>query len=447
MKNLYVLLLSIACLYGRAYAYESAGTTVKKDKCDVIITIQIALETDRAADIAMIQNALDECFSIVCDLPCEDRKVGYCHVKCKVLVVNLSTLSIADTSKFHRVKMKAGRGVSLSWLGKPNERSATGEWYRDSYSPKVFCHEVLHLCGLEDRYRDCRRNRIDAGVDNCKDGKRCTQSQIDSGLCPPCDGYADDCMATDVRKPMSCNNNIMEIVRLAHDARFVCSEECCKPEFDTTKTGYEPEIPKKHIRIGGNIDGGVGWYHIQDKENKDDKLNLWGYHLGIGARVGYGICEKFEIDGRIRLDVTGVQETKKEEQTIGPNTYTYVDHYKYNFLMMAIAFNAIYTPCQLARIYAGPQFGFIASARGASWGTTTVNNMTTEFGNKELEKLTADKKVQVGLNIGAMHDFEQKRLLLSPYFNIYIPFTGMMDFTGKNNRLYRFSAGLAVGLH
>jgi hypothetical protein len=103
----------------------------------------------------------------------------------------------------------------------------------------------MHLAGLDDHYRDCRPNRIALGVDNCKDGDTCTAAQKAAGICPSCPGYEDDVMGTDVTKPIDCNRDIVEVIRLANNPfgpfnpSFICSDSCCEKVYRTTGNNME----------------------------------------------------------------------------------------------------------------------------------------------------------------------------------------------------------------
>lgn len=268
----YILALFIGLFYFIAGAdaqnYELQGTTVKKIGCDVYLIIQIALENDSAGDVAKIQAALDGCFSQTCDLPCANGKTGSCKIITRTIVVVWNSLNAADKPKFHHITMLSGSGISsVNEVGVPNSgNSSGGSWYRDEYSPKVYCHETMHLAGLDDHYRDCRANRIALGVDNCKDGDTCTAAQIARGACPSCHGYEDDVMGSDVTKPIDCNRDIVEVIRLANNPlnpSFICSDSCCEEVhravynnkfFVGLSTIFEDSKPNHLNTYGINID-------------------------------------------------------------------------------------------------------------------------------------------------------------------------------------------------
>ncbi|HRO43938.1 MAG TPA: hypothetical protein PL009_13965, partial [Flavipsychrobacter sp.] len=132
MKHIVRLLLLLACsISSTVFAYEQQGTTIKKDSCNLVVTIQLGIETDTATDIAMIQNALNDCFSITCDLPCEDRTVAKCNIKWKIVVLNWKDIRGSDRTKFHHITMLPGAGTSyVDKLGTPNGNSVSGKWHR-----------------------------------------------------------------------------------------------------------------------------------------------------------------------------------------------------------------------------------------------------------------------------------------------------------------------------
>ena len=441
-KRISSLLLLTACfLAHNCAAYERQGTTITKGVCDVTLTLQIALETDAPGDVKLIQDALDACFAITCDLPCLDGKTGSCKVISKVIVVNQNTLSAEDMPKFHQVLMLPDTGTSfVMGCGVPNSGSSTkGVWYRVEYSPAVYCHEAMHLCGLDDHYRDCRGHRVAAGVDNCKDGKTCTPEQIARGACLPCDGYEHDCMGNDVTQPFDCNRNIMEVVRMLHDPNMACSEECCKKE--NARTSLQPKL-----QYGLLATAGVGHYRIRDKEDKDDKLNLTGYDLSVGGYGTLGIDKQFSVTGTLRLDFSTVSKKKEETRDNGPVTTSYEDHYAYRFIGMYLGINAEYRTCPNWKVFAGPEFGILINAKDKHYGSYTSNGMTTNHGDKTFHKITADRNFQIGLNIGASRDISVNSWNIQPYIDAYVPLTNQISFPNTDNKLYRLSIGARVPL-
>jgi|GEM_PF-2772517 len=446
MKNFLVpLLLQFTCLpFLAAQTYEPQATTVKKDSCNVVITIQVGVETDSLSDIARIQAAANECFAVTCDLPCENGEIGKCKVISKVVVVDWKKLSVQDRDKFHHVKMVPGTAISyVDRVGIPNHRKASGgTWGRPEYDPKVYCHEIWHLAGLPDRYRDCRRDRVALGVDNCKDGKTCTPEQIEKGECPSCDGHEHDCMGSDVKKSADCNINMMEVIRLANDITLVCSEECCK-----TRTRLPPEEDSNYSgpHIGVLLDAGVGLYNQRHKEFKDDKLNMIGGAFSIGGYGLIALMTHIELMSYLKLNYAAVSKKIVENEHNGIYPATIEEYYRHRFADLSLGANLIYR-LQLLSLYAGPEVAFILMAKSKYYGTYTYNNMTSPLGQDEWRNITEKKNIQLGINIGAMYQVMLLRNAMMLSLNIYYPFTNYIAYEYYRNRLYNFNLGLMLPL-
>ena len=442
MKYVLFFLINIFCCIAitPAQNYEPQGTTVKNVGCDVMLIIQIAVDHDSTGDIAMLQSALDGCFGLTCDLPCGNGKWGKCKVITKVNVVQWSSLGNADKPKFHHVTMLSGSGVSsVDEVGVPNNgSSSSGSWYRNEYSPKVYCHEVMHLAGLDDHYRDCRANRLALGVDNCKDGDTCTAAQKARGACPSCPGYEDDVMGSNVTKPIDCNRDIIEILRLANNPlhpAFICSDSCCE---DTHRTSNRVNNPTLYL-VGG---GGLGYYHLQNETNKDDKLNMYGIHGTLGINITFELCRKMDLDGHIRFGYTSVSTSNTTTQNFGQGNVTSNNHYGYRLGDVTLGADARYKVSNAFSLYIGPEAGTIVLASSKNYGTTTFNNMTTPYGSNSFTKITDKNKIQFGINLGAIKDMNMPNRRIKPYLNIYIPLTNEIDYGATKNKLYKVDVGV-----
>lgn len=441
MKYILVLFLSLFCCIVTIHAqnYEPQGTTVKKMGCDVMLIIQIALENDSTGDIAKIQAALDGCFSLTCDLPCADGKTGKCKIITKAIVIAWNSLSAADKPKFHHIKMLSGQGVSsVDAVGVPNSgKSSGGSWYRDEYDPKVYCHETMHLAGLDDHYRDCRPNRIALGVDNCKDGDTCTAAQKARGACPSCHGYEDDVMGSDVTKPIDCNRDIVEVIRLANNPlnpSFICSDSCCEV--------HRTNVLEPHF--GLIVDGGLGYYHMKDEMTAGDKLSLYGINISIGANATLPINEKVNLIGFVKFNYASTSTNNTTTQNSGSNVIINVNHYTYHFSDISVGINAGLKFSNTLSAYMGPEIAAIISARSRANGTTTYNNITTSYGDNNFRNIETKKKMQLGVNLGLMREMEIQRRLIEPYLNIHVPLTNEIAFPSVKNKLYEFNVGALV---
>lgn len=440
MKHLSKLsCLLFFCVFStNSHAYEAQGTTVIKETCDVKIILQIALETDSAGDIPRMQAILDECFSIVCDLPCLDRSTGHCKIISKVVVVNWNSLSEADKPKFHHVIMLGGSGVSyVNELIVPNSgKSSGGTWYRDEYSHKVYCHEAMHLCGHDDHYRDCRADRLALNVDNCKDGDTCTAEQKARGACPPCPGYEHDCMGNDVTKPIDCSNNMVEILRFLNDPNFVCSEECCEK-----KPTSQIDHRKPHTEL--IIEGGYGYYHMQDKKYKDDELKLTGLNYTLGVNESIPLCNHFDFNVNAKFNYAEMSDLRTTVN--GPTTIE--EYYTYRLTHGSLGVNFEYLLSDKFSIFTGPEFGFPISASAKYKEIEIFNNTSMQYGSDKFEKIVEKRNFQFGANFGISYNASVFHRSISPYVNFYTPFTHEINFPTLNNKMSRINAGVLINLN
>ena len=431
----------ILCLFSfNAFSYENQGTTVKQDGCDVIITLQIAIESDsEAADVAMIQAALAPCWSIVCDLPCSDGSVGKCKVISRLVIKKWSELSDADKPKFHHVHIIAGAGTSeVDELLPPNSGKSTGgTWRRNTYSPKVYCHETMHLAGLPDRYRDCRPGRL--GVDNCKDGKQCDSTQKAQEVTPACDGFEDDVMGTDVRKPFDCNRNIVEIIRQINDkGQFGCPDECCVKEHHTA---YRPVDSTPSWIF---IDGGYANYHFKDETQTE---NFAGFNFSVGYNHVIPVTDKADIVAQAKINYSSISKDQTSTYNYLSGSSSSTGHTTYHLIIASISANGELKLSDISSIYIGPQFGLVLSDKYRSHGTIvqTVggNTSTIPFGDMNFHKNTYKQNVQFGINLGATRKINRKHKVLKSYVNVYLPLTNIYKPTsGKlTNKLYEFNIG------
>ncbi|HRO43768.1 MAG TPA: outer membrane beta-barrel protein, partial [Flavipsychrobacter sp.] len=304
------------------------------------------------------------------------------------------------------------------------------------YSPRVYCHEVLHLCGLPDRYRECR-DPWRKFNDNCKDGDTCKTAQL--GTTPACPGFEHDCMGTDVTKSISCESNIMAFVRMANDATFVCDEECCKKK-EEEKTRTSMDDPKTNF--GLVVDGGLAVYNQKNETYKDDKLRLYGLNFALGGYADFALMQYLWVMTYVKLNLNMVS-AKRTEQV---GNYSNEDHYAYRFMDLSLGSNARYYLMQRLALFAGPEVAFILMAREKQYGTSTYNGMSTAYGENKFQNISQDRKIQLGFNLGVMYQWVLMQRALNPYFNLYFPLTNYIAFNNLKNKLFNINLGVAIPL-
>ena len=356
----------------------------------------------------------------------------------KVVVKNWKDLSVQDRDKFHHVTMRPGKGVSyVNALGVPNNgKSSGGAWYRHPHSEKVFCHEALHLAGLQDRYKECRDGRRGI-VDNCKDGDTCKLEEYNKT--PACKGYEHDCMGTNVKKPVTCNDNIMAIVRLAHDVTLVCPEECCLREESKTS-------PKKETEIGVVGDLGLAHYRLQHKDYSDDRLRLNGLHLALGGYFQFVLFKYLYLNNYLKLTLNNAAGKRVEEQDNGMGKIRYEDYFAYRFLELSIGANIQYYLMERLVLSAGPEVALLLMAKYKQYGSSSYNNMTNDYGENKFHNITERRNIQLGINLALMYQLMLWQRPVKPYFNIYIPFTNQIAFANYRNKLYNANLGIQIPL-
>ncbi len=247
MVGLWILVLPTT-----AFAVEDFATTVIRDadSCTVHIILQIGVDGD-STDSATIKNALDSLGKVdTCKIPCPDPSTKKCSVDVTVDVKRWADLDLADTSKYHRVKMVPGDSA-WAYINAPNGPKITdasgisGKWGRNN-TWKVYCHEALHLSGLDDTYCELHSSDYHGSrrVISCPDPPGpdpCDCDTINWILCTrPCNNHWKDLMATTACSASISCDHILGILALAgndangHPLNTCPVDPCCE---DTAETG------------------------------------------------------------------------------------------------------------------------------------------------------------------------------------------------------------------
>ena len=262
------------------------GTTIERDEnnpCQVNLVIQVAIQ-GTAEDVKTVRSALEECYNQECFIPCDTDSSKGCMTKITVVVKRFAELNEDERSAFHYVEMVNDDGLpSNAYLGTPNSGAVSGTWRRNQPAA-VYCHEVLHFCGLPDKYCSRLYDPVTGAVTverNCdpppepSGGSCCAPTASHTRCSTPCDGHHDDLMGT-VSASLSCEN-IRDVLKGA--GLDNCPQECCVT--DQTFTRPPPEL---HVV--------PGYYHFGDKNLKFGSIGV-----SIGASKYLGSSLGISVDG------------------------------------------------------------------------------------------------------------------------------------------------------
>jgi hypothetical protein len=298
MNRILPYTLLLAWLFQSCTGTRRFGTTIERDEnniCQTNMVLQIGIQgTD--ADVTAVRTSLESCFEEECFTPCPDDSTKGCINKVKIVVKKWGDIKDEEQVGFHYVQMINDDGFpSTAYLGKPNvstpEESCT--WRRNAFG-NTYCHEVLHLCGLNDRY--CSRI-YDPVLDSVITEVTCDPPPDPGGNCclpapgqrrcsTHCPGYENDIMGNSWN-PLTCVN-IKDVLTRAGFGD--CPEACCK----SGKTFTRP--PDKYYIMTGLL-------YFGEKENKFGTLGIGaGYTHPIGGK-GFGIT----------IEAGGYIKTEKEE--------------------------------------------------------------------------------------------------------------------------------------
>jgi hypothetical protein len=259
------------------------GTTIERDEnnpCQVNIIIQVGIQgTDD--DVAKIKSDLDACYNKECFIPCENNKEKGCKTKITTVVKKWSSLKDEEQIGFHYVQMIDNDGLpSNAYIGTPNKSTPESSclWRRNAF-PGTYCHEVLHLCGLYDKY--CAR-LYDPVTDSVRTERNCDPPpDPDGGSCcvpnasfmrctVPCSGHEGDIMGSS-GAGLSCEN-ITDVLKNAGFDK--CPQECCSSNMTFTRPPDEVHITP-------------GYLHFGDKSTKFGSIGISiGYTKYISSSIG-----------------------------------------------------------------------------------------------------------------------------------------------------------------
>ena len=275
------------------------GTTIVRDEnnpCIVHMIVQVAIQgTDE--DFNRVKSELEDCFNRECFIPCPTDSTKGCKAMVSVTVKKYGELKEEERSAYHYVQMVDNDGLpSWAQLGRPNSDAVDGQWRRDAPAG-TYCHEVLHFCGLEDKY--CARIYdpvkdsiiVERSCDPPPDpfGNCCTPGAGFKRCTWPCAGHDDNIMGSGWAS-MKCDN-ILHVLRNAGYGE--CPDACCGSDSTFSAPAAEVYITP-------------GYYHFGEKNNK-----LGTFGIGIGGTKYLGSSLGVTIEGGMYFHSEENQEVKE----------------------------------------------------------------------------------------------------------------------------------------
>ncbi|UWX61910.1 PorT family protein [Chryseobacterium oranimense] len=158
------------------------------------------------------------------------------------------------------------------------------------------------------------------------------------------------------------------------------------------------------------VKGGMNVSSLSKDSGLDDQKSKIGFNAGVFANIP--IAESFSIQPEVLYSQYG----DKYDTKIGNNTYSYANHFDYLTVPVMVQYNLIPN----LYVEAGPEFGFLLSAKSKSKNETT-NNVLTESGNYKDNFSTFN----LGLGLGAGYYF-------TPNFGITARYVAGLTDIGKN---------------
>lgn len=140
----------------------------------------------------------------------------------------------------------------------------------------------------------------------------------------------------------------------------------------------------------------------------DNKM-LFGFHFGGFAEIGFS--EKFSFQPELLVSLQGSKFEASETETFGPNTYSYSIDQKLKTTYINVPLLAKYYATEKFFINAGPQVGFLLSAKQDYTQTETDNfsgSTTTETTTTEgIDVKDSFKSIDFSLAAGAGYYFTE----------------------------------------
>lgn len=182
------------------------------------------------------------------------------------------------------------------------------------------------------------------------------------------------------------------------------------------------------------VKGGVNFATLTgDVQNASMKV---GFNVGGFAEIK--VSEKFSVQPEVLFSTQGAKD--EESGDLGGGT-TYKDENKINLAYLNVPIMAKYYVADKFSLEAGPQFGFLMSAKNDYTSTTTNGGVTnTESQNVDIKDST--KSVDFGLNFGAGYEFTEN---VSAGVRYNLGLSDISDDNDDNTKVNNSVISLSIG--
>lgn len=171
----------------------------------------------------------------------------------------------------------------------------------------------------------------------------------------------------------------------------------------------------------------------------EDAESLIGLHLGGFTEIK--LSEKFAFQPELLYSMQGAKNENSESEVIGANTYTYTEENKIKLDYLNVPLLMKYFATKELFIEAGPQIGFLMSAKNEYKETETYIGVTETF-SEERDIKENFKSFDFGFNFGLGYEFTQN-IFASARYNVGL--SDINDMEGSDvkiqNGIFQFSVG------
>lgn len=155
-------------------------------------------------------------------------------------------------------------------------------------------------------------------------------------------------------------------------------------------------VSAQDVKFG--IKGGVNFATLTgDVEDTSMKVGF-----NVGGLVEIKVSEKFSVQPELLFSTQGAKEEYSE--TSGADSYKVENNLNLGYLNIPIM--AKYYVIDKFSLEAGPQFGFLMSAKSDYTETQTIGGVTSTF-SEEVDVKDDMNSVDFGINFGAGYDFTE----------------------------------------